>query len=86
MLLARLFESIPLVCPHCGADRHIIVFVTEAAAVERILEHIGEPSRPPPIAPARGPPAWDDDLGQMPDWDLLGQPEPDVEFDQRVSW
>jgi hypothetical protein len=40
----------------------------------------------PPIAPARGPPAWDDDLGPMPEWDLLGQPEPDVEFDQRVSW
>jgi hypothetical protein len=32
------------------------------------------------------PPAWDDDPGPMPDWDLLGQPEPDVEFDQRVSW
>jgi hypothetical protein len=22
----------------------------------------------------------------MPDWDLLKQPEPDFEFDQRVSW
>jgi hypothetical protein len=22
----------------------------------------------------------------MPDWDLLAQPEPDIEFDQRVSW
>jgi hypothetical protein len=39
-----------------------------------------------PIAPGREPPAWDDDLGPMPEWDLLGQPEPDVEFDQRVSW
>jgi hypothetical protein len=40
----------------------------------------------PPIAPARGPPARDDDLGPMPDRDLLGQPKPDVEFDQRFSW
>ncbi|WP_200250216.1 hypothetical protein [Lamprobacter modestohalophilus] len=35
--------------------------------------------------PTRGPPAWDDDLWPMLDCDLLGQPEPDVEFDQRVS-
>jgi hypothetical protein len=32
------------------------------------------------------PPAWDDDLGPMPDWDLLKQPELDFEFDQRASW
>jgi hypothetical protein len=63
----------------------IIAFVTEAAPIERILAYIGAPTEPPPIAPARGPPAWDDDLGPMPDWDLLGQPEPDVAFDQRVS-
>jgi hypothetical protein len=86
MLLARLFESLPLVCPNCGADMRIIAFVTEAAPVQRILAHIGEPTEPPPIAPARGPPAWDDDSQPTPDWDLLGQPEPDVEFDQRVSW
>jgi hypothetical protein len=86
MLLARLFESLPLTCPNCGADMRIIAFVTEAAPVQRILAHIGEPNEPPPIAPARGPPGWDDDVGPMPDWDLLAQPAPDVEFDQRVSW
>jgi hypothetical protein len=86
MLLARLFESLPLVCPNCGADMRIIAFVTEAAPVERILTHIGEPPRPPPITPARGPPAWDDAPESMPDWDLLGQPEPEVEFDQRIAW
>ena len=86
MLLARLFESLPLVCPNCGAHMRIIAFITDAAPVERILRYIGEPSRPPPIAPARGPPAWDDAPEPVPDCDLLGQPEPDVEFDQRVSW
>jgi hypothetical protein len=60
--------------------------ITEAAPVQRILTHTGGPSRPPPIAPARGPPAWDDDLGPVPDWGLLGQPEPDVAFDQRIAW
>jgi hypothetical protein len=52
MLLARLFESLPLVCPHCRTDMRIIAFVTEAARVQRILAPIGEPPRPPPIAPA----------------------------------
>jgi hypothetical protein len=46
MLLARLFESLPLVCPNCGADMRIIAFVTEAATVLRILTHIGEPADP----------------------------------------
>ena len=31
----------------------IIAFVADAAPIERILIHIGEPPRPPPIAPAR---------------------------------
>ena len=86
MLLARLFESLPLVCPCCGADMRIVAFITEAAPVERILTHIGEPSRPPPIAPARGPPGWDDAPEPLPDWDVFSQPEPDFEFDQRVAW
>ena len=51
-----------------------------------MLDHIGEPTEPPPNAPHRGPSARDDDLGLMSEWDLLGQPEPAFEFDQRVSW
>jgi hypothetical protein len=60
--------------------------ITDAAPIEQILNHIGEPSRPPPIAPARGPPGWGDAPQPVPDWDLLGQPESDFEFHQRVSW
>jgi hypothetical protein len=86
MLLARLFESLPLVCPNCGADMRIIAFITDVAPVELILTHIGEPSRPPRITPARGPPAWADAREPMPDWDLLEQPEPDFELDQRIVW
>jgi hypothetical protein len=86
LLLARLFGSLPLTCPCCGADMRIVAFITEAAPVERILTHIGEPSRPPPIAPARGPPGWDDAPEPLPHWDVFSQPEPDFEFDQRVAW
>ena len=49
----RLFESQPRTCPNCGADMRLIAFITEAAPVERILTHIGEPPRPPLISPAR---------------------------------
>ena len=68
----------------------IIAFVTDAATVQRILAQIGEPNEPPPSAPSRRPPGWDDDPRPMPDPDLLQQPEPDFEpardWDQRVAW
>jgi hypothetical protein len=69
---------------------HIVAFIPEAAPVERVLIHIGEPAEPtPPIAPARGPPAWDNALADaVPDWDALAQPEPEPEylFDQQAQW
>jgi len=84
MLLARVCESRPLVCAHCGADRRILAFVTEAAPVERVLIHIGETFRPPPISPARGPLAWDDPPAEaVPDWDALARPQPEYVFHQQ---
>ena len=80
-------NGLPLVCPNCGADMRIVAFITEAAPVRRILDHIGEPAEPPRISPARGPPTWDDppvDLG--PDWDALAQPQPEYVFNQEVQW
>ena len=48
---------------------------------------------PPRIAPARGPPLWEDCDAQMgegveiePDWDLAAQPAPDFDSDQRINW
>ena len=65
----------------------IIAFVTETPSVRAILAHIGEPTRPPTIAPARGPPAWDDTPVEVdPGYDLLAQPDPEMEFDQRIQW
>ncbi len=60
MLLARRFESLPLVCPNCGTDPRIAAFITQAAPVARILNHLGAPAEPPRISLARGPPAWDE--------------------------
>ncbi len=87
MLLARLFASLPLVCPNGGADRRIVAFITETAPVRRILNHIGEPAEPPRIAPALGPPAWDDPpVDPGPDWEALAQPSPEYVFNQEVQW
>ena len=36
---------------------------------------------PAPTAPARRPPAWDVAPEPLFDWDLLGQPEPDFEYE-----
>ncbi len=45
------------------------------------------------VAPARGPPLWDDfdahvgeGVAAEPDWDLAAQPAPDFEVDQRINW
>ena len=38
----------------------LIAFITDGAEVRKILEHIGADPQPPRIAPARGPPLWDE--------------------------
>jgi hypothetical protein len=99
VLIARIYEVFPLVCPICGGQMRLIAFITEGTQIRRILDHIGVDSAPPHIAPARGPPLWDDggdaqmgDGAQIEpaDWDLAAQPAPafapDFEVDQRISW
>jgi hypothetical protein len=93
VLIARIYEVFPLLCPMCGGQMRLIAFVTEGMQIRKILNHIGVDSEPPHIAPARGPPLWDDCDAQMddgvhiePDWDLAAQPAPDYEADQRINW
>ena len=38
MLLARLYESTPLVCPNYKADMRIVAFITDGDSVRHILE------------------------------------------------
>jgi len=88
VLLARIYEAFPLICPICGAEMRIIAFITEAVDVRKILTHIGEPATPPRIASARGPPEWYEGSGETSieaEDDPLVQPEPEYEFDQQVS-
>jgi hypothetical protein len=66
MLLARLYEAFPLACPVCRAQMRGSAFVTDRASITRILEPLGEPTRPPPVSPARGPPGWEGMLDQTP--------------------
>ena len=86
LLLARIYEVFPLVCPRCGGEMRIIAFITDACAVREILSHLGEPTSPPPIAPARGPPLWEMTDAEQGEFDPPAQPAPDYPFDQRIAW
>jgi hypothetical protein len=98
VLIARIYEVFPLLCPICGGQMRLIAFITEGVQIRKILDHIGVDSEPPHISPARGPPLWDDcgdaqtDDGAhiepdwATDWDGAAQAAPDCEVDQRISW
>jgi hypothetical protein len=92
VLIARIDEVFPLLCPLCGGQMRIIAFITCNVEIRQILDHIGVDCEPPRLSPTRGPPLWEADAqwgegGQaLPDWDLQAQPGPDYGVDQRVSW
>jgi hypothetical protein len=60
----------------------IIAFITDGPTVRDILVHLGEPTAPPRIAPARGPPLWD--LPDAGPGTFDPQPAPEYECDQRI--
>ena len=75
----------------------LIAFITERVQIRRILEHIGVDTQAPRVAPARGPPLWDqcdaqgaDGAGPgsrlEPDWGEAAQTAPDDALDQRTDW
>jgi hypothetical protein len=94
VLIARIYEVFPLLCPLCGGQMRLIAFITEGTQIRKILDHIGVDSQPPHISPARGPPLREecdvqmDDGAQIEpaDWDLAAQAAPDYDVDQRVNW
>ena len=86
LLLARIYEVFPLVCPLCGAEMRIIAFITDASVIRDILVHLGEPIAPPRVAPARGPPLWDLPAAGEGGGAPVAQPAPAYAFDQRVAW
>jgi hypothetical protein len=70
-LLARIYEVLPLVCPRCGTDMHLIAFITESSAVHAILVHPGEPTMPPALDSAGSDLVT---LDQSLRWDLSAAP------------
>jgi hypothetical protein len=84
-LLARIYAVFPLVCPRCGAEMRIIAFITDPSTIRDILLHLGEPTAPPRIAPARGPPRWALPDTRTGEFSPHAQPAPAVEFDQRLA-
>ena len=64
----------------------VIAFITEAVAIREILGHLGEPTSPPHLLPARGPPLGEMQGSEIDEIDPQAQPAPDYEFDQRIAW
>jgi hypothetical protein len=85
VLLARIYEVLPLLCPACGGLMSILAFLTDPPVVSAILLHLDLPNRPPPLSPARGPPQGDFLLDQTPAFDPAdADPDPGFEFDQSL--
>ena len=53
-LIAKVYQTDPLVCTRCGKRMSIIAFVTDQMAIGKILDHLGlsspQAARPPPPA------------------------------------
>ncbi len=85
VLLARIYEVLPLLCPACGGSMKILAFLTDPPVVSAILVHLDLPNQPPPLAPARGPPQRDFMLDQTSSFDPVDpEPVPDFLFDQSL--
>ena len=54
-LIAKVYQVDPLVCTRCGKHMSVVAFVTDSAAIEKILDHLGlsnpEAEKPPPPRP-----------------------------------
>ena len=51
-LMRRVFSIDVLACPRCGGRMRILCSIHPPEAIHKILECLGLPSRPPPIARA----------------------------------
>ena len=56
--MLRAFAIDVLTCRHCGGLRKLIAFLTDGLLVRNILAHLGLPTEPPRLAPARAPPEF----------------------------
>jgi len=47
VLIARIYEVFPLLCPVCGGQMRLIAFITDGTQIRKILDHIGVDSQSP---------------------------------------
>jgi hypothetical protein len=59
-LMRRGLEIDVLECPACGGRMRFVAAIMLVSAIRRILRHLGLPSDPVELAPARAPPELDD--------------------------
>jgi hypothetical protein len=85
VLLARIYEVLPLLCPACGGSMKFLAFLTDPPVLCAILLHLDLPHKPPPLAPARAPPQTELLTDQSTAFDLADpDPVPEFEFDQSL--
>ena len=47
-LIAKVYETDPLLCPRCGSEMRLIAVITDPAEVGKILRHLLKIGRAPP--------------------------------------
>ena len=63
IMLAKVYEVVPILCTHCGAEMKPVAVIVNADSLDRICRHQGQPHGIPKLAPARDPPQRDFDFG-----------------------
>jgi len=66
VLLARIYDVLPLLCPACGGEMRILAFLTDPPVVSAILLHLDLPHKPPAFDPAEPKPIPDQRFASVP--------------------
>ena len=83
--LARIYGVFALKRSGCGGRVRLVGFITEPATVRQILEHVGEPTSAPAIAPARSPPLEMEFAQRLATLDAVFEAIPELECDQTAN-
>jgi hypothetical protein len=60
VVISRGLDIDVLECPDCGGRLRFVAAILLSSAIRRILRHLGLPSEPVELVPARAPPELDD--------------------------
>lgn len=47
VLIARIYEVLPLLCPMCDGQMRLIALITDGVQIKEMLDHIGADPEPP---------------------------------------